>query len=82
MLNSAQGRAILTLPRDAVPSAESMLSIYLVNGATAPLVPSRLRHNPYTGRFRLARNQALVREQLPDLVHRRVRPRDDELGWP
>jgi hypothetical protein len=27
------------MPQDAVPSAESMLSIYLVNGATAPLVP-------------------------------------------
>jgi hypothetical protein len=29
--------------QDALPSAESMLSIYSVNGATAPLVPCRLR---------------------------------------
>jgi hypothetical protein len=30
-----------TLPRDAVPSAEDMLSIYLINGATAALVPGQ-----------------------------------------
>jgi hypothetical protein len=37
MLDSAQ-RSTYPAP-DAVPSAESMLSIYLINGATAPLVP-------------------------------------------